>query len=60
MGGDRLQEEGGVACSPPRSRLSLLFQVKMSAWEKEVPQQWFSHFQEGSRVRMLPAHGGVG
>lgn len=38
-----------------RSWLPLLLQVKMSAWEKEVPQRWFSQFQGGSRVRTLPA-----
>ncbi|XP_009578497.1 PREDICTED: LOW QUALITY PROTEIN: collagen alpha-1(V) chain-like, partial [Fulmarus glacialis] len=37
---------GGETCVFPSKDIQ---EVKMSAWEKEVPQQWFSQFQEGSR-----------
>ncbi|NXN61316.1 CO5A1 protein, partial [Rynchops niger] len=37
---------GGETCVFPSKDVQ---EVKMSAWEKEVPQRWFSQFQGGSR-----------
>ncbi|NXJ40837.1 CO5A1 protein, partial [Ciconia maguari] len=41
---------GGETCVFPSKDIQ---EVKMSAWEKEVPQRWFSQFQEGSRFSYM-------
>lgn len=41
---------GGETCVFPSKDVQ---EVKMSAWEEEVPQRWFSQFQEGSRFSYM-------